>query len=669
MWGMEELAKHLLPEEDRDDIDKVSIIMAWLLCTWDAAHRLELTIGDVRKDKPSVARQIEVAAPHRRIPPPGSPTTTAPASQEQGDEQAAAMDTAASASQPEPNVQQADSAAPTGQQLRRTARARRPTRKAEESLQQSAHHLTRGVVPAPMFAQPALPSHHTSQEEGVVGEDGDEASEAPANESGAATGAASAREEGELPSVEWYAKISELISDIYTKFSYGQRYESLLDIANDMDTLLYALKRFCDTRFAQSEHKVYQNFVRNYIVLLKGIRDKIAGPKVTEKERVKMQGWLDNGLQNYWFMAEVTCLVPLLEKCMNLSLEMQTVNTIPWELIDDENRFFNEMLDMRDALRLEQGFSEEHFPFLHRRVHGQAAEGTATYAEFLKSGELLGERLAIHCATFPADNPECTQAQAYTDLQHFIADWIENMVHFFQVRFVDDEHEMIAVAAKCLDLRLYCRKSFPGYSSLAQYMDAEVKQPFRQVWKWVSAAGVNVEPWEASWTALQNLARCLHEDVTSFYAWADSEESRHKWHDKDCNVNVSGTVIQEQVLTDSKFYEGAKPALHIYCMTVLKTANEAVVEAMCGFVDKHAVGQRGLSFAMYAYESIVHFNMPSPARSDQFIKDALRLYGQVTQQSGIVRFLSTDKKQRYLTTDVSEVVDRRMAEESKLSFM
>lgn len=57
----------------------------------------------------------------------------------------------------------------------------------------------------------------------------------------------------------------------------------------------------------------------------------------------------------------------------------------------------------------------------------------------------------MHCETFP-DQPGNDQAQAFTELQHVIADWIENMAQFFEVRFIEDEHKMLPVAAKCLDL-------------------------------------------------------------------------------------------------------------------------------------------------------------------------------------------------------------------------
>jgi hypothetical protein len=260
-----------------------------------------------------------------------------------------------------------------------------------------------------------------------------------------------AEREGDLPEVKWYALISQIISDIYSKFNFGQGFERLIDIAMEEEIVLYALKRFCDTAFAQSEHKMYPNFVKNYQMLLRAIRDKVATPRLKQEERRRMQGWIDDCLLDYMFMGEVTCLVPLLDKSMHISLKMRTVNIIPCEVLDLEKKFLQELREMRDALRAEKGFSAEHFPTLHKPIHGRQPGESTTYADFLETMTLLGEQLRIHCDTFSSNVPSNTQEQAYKDLQHLIAEWIDNLMHFFEVHFIDDEHEMILVASKCID--------------------------------------------------------------------------------------------------------------------------------------------------------------------------------------------------------------------------
>eukprot|EP00951_Prasinocladus_malaysianus_P025678 scaffold225824_cov18-Prasinocladus_malaysianus.AAC.1 len=105
----------------------------------------------------------------------------------------------------------------------------------------------------------------------------------------------------------------------------GKKYETFLDIAEEHEVKLYALKRVCDTRFAQSEHRVYENFIRKYKVLREALRKKSKDKKgQTKQERKRLerknaiafQRCAKTAWKNYWIMGEVICLIPLLVKCM-----------------------------------------------------------------------------------------------------------------------------------------------------------------------------------------------------------------------------------------------------------------------------------------------------------------------------------------------------------------
>jgi hypothetical protein len=188
---------------------------------------------------------------------------------------------------------------------------------------------------------------------------------------------------------------------------------------------------------------------------------------------------------------------------------------------------------------------------------------------------------------------------------------------------------MIDVASKCMDLRLFCMPTFPNGQSLDDYLQNDVKPEYKKVWEWARNAGINVESWEDSFGALQILASRMHMEVIDFCGGAEFSSSHHEWDDQGGTIHVFGTVIQKCVLTEEKRYKGAIPYLFIYMLAVLNIANEAVVEGMCGFVDKHAIGKRGLNFENYAFESIVHYNMPAQAHSNDFIFASLRKYGEM----------------------------------------
>jgi len=51
---------------------------------------------------------------------------------------------------------------------------------------------------------------------------------------------------------------------MYATCSYGKHYEELLQTAKHLGHRLYAMAKFCETRFAHSKLMVYKNFEKNY---------------------------------------------------------------------------------------------------------------------------------------------------------------------------------------------------------------------------------------------------------------------------------------------------------------------------------------------------------------------------------------------------------------------
>ncbi len=68
----------------------------------------------------------------------------------------------------------------------------------------------------------------------------------------------------ELAPVPWYARIPKDISAMYACCSYGKQYEELLETTEHLGRKWNAMVKFCDTRFAQSELKVYIHFEKNF---------------------------------------------------------------------------------------------------------------------------------------------------------------------------------------------------------------------------------------------------------------------------------------------------------------------------------------------------------------------------------------------------------------------
>jgi hypothetical protein len=69
----------------------------------------------------------------------------------------------------------------------------------------------------------------------------------------------------DLMAVSWYAQTPKDISAMYACCSYGKQYEELLQTAEHLGRRWYVMAKFCATRFAKSELKVYINLEYNYI--------------------------------------------------------------------------------------------------------------------------------------------------------------------------------------------------------------------------------------------------------------------------------------------------------------------------------------------------------------------------------------------------------------------
>ena len=68
----------------------------------------------------------------------------------------------------------------------------------------------------------------------------------------------------DLMAFPWYSQTPKDIASMYVACSYGKQYEELLETARHLGERWYAMVKFCYTRFAQSELKVYINFEKNY---------------------------------------------------------------------------------------------------------------------------------------------------------------------------------------------------------------------------------------------------------------------------------------------------------------------------------------------------------------------------------------------------------------------
>ena len=110
-----------------------------------------------------------------------------------------------------------------------------------------------------------------------------------------------------------------------------------------------------------------------------------------------------------------------------------------------------------------------------------------------------------------------------------------------------------------------------------------------------------------------------------------------------------------------KYYCDKKEFLALALKIAVKTPNEAVVESIGSILNLHSAPNRNCNQKTYHNELMIDWNGPPVSKADNIIKEALDLH-----------FSGRNKWHFKVTSSkfaVSEVVDRKLKEPSKLSFV
>ena len=279
--------------------------------------------------------------------------------------------------------------------------------------------------------------------------------------------------------------------------------------------------------------------------------------------------------------------------------------------MEEQREFYDKLVLMEAALREQptresdprwmstppDPFPASIFPFFHREPDPKHHPGQ-TRIQMLIAGIYMGQKLVVpeECQTSGVSE-EDTLLEAAFDLSYDCAHWLECAAHFFHVRIIRDEHDILWTASKCLDLRRFAQ--MPGEDDDEGYED--IYDHLEDIWAWMVKAGVrDVPDVHVLYTEGILLAEAMQKDISDYYnGCADPTTTCHRWHFKASDGELyvrSGTTIQKDVWTMPHLSSKSPSFLWFYNHCLLKTANEAVVEGMCKVVGKQADKGRGLHF-------------------------------------------------------------------------
>jgi hypothetical protein len=158
--------------------------------------------------------------------------------------------------------------------------------------------------------------------------------------------------------------------------------------------------------------------------------------------------------------------------------------------------------------------------------------------------------------------------EATFDVSYDVAKWLECAAHFFHVRFLRNEHGMLGIASKCLDLRRFTALT-ARQTEIHQDNYEDIKEPLHILLDWMKEGVLqDISDIDVVYEHAMLLARGMEKEVIDFYTGCTNPStSCHMWHYRaeDGVLHVqSGTIIQKDIWTTPSLHSSSPAFLWVY---------------------------------------------------------------------------------------------------------
>lgn len=169
-------------------------------------------------------------------------------------------------------------------------------------------------------------------------------------------------------SFSWLNSQAQTIGNIMKKYKWGIGYEELINLAEQLQVHFLNPKSFQQTRFVQSEVRVYKTFQRDFKLFFIDLQDKrtkcILKGNNTEAKNYSVE------LRQFSkpdFIYQVLGTIDILELVTKFSCTAQNVNICIWTVFD----YYTLMKDTLKKMAMEMksgNITEKNFPFLFKEL-------------------------------------------------------------------------------------------------------------------------------------------------------------------------------------------------------------------------------------------------------------------------------------------------------------
>jgi hypothetical protein len=146
-------------------------------------------------------------------------------------------------------------------------------------------------------------------------------------------------------------------------------------------------------------------------------------------------------MKDFHWVANVITLTDLLGLCMNVRLKMQTVNVLPWELLETEDEFVKALDVIQAELQAEKGFPPKYSPFFNVAAETPSSSNgvvqhPCTRLDHLDQGRFMGVDLNTNGVVMEDGNAYIADVvkQGLLNIGYHVANWCVNVAPFFRNR-------------------------------------------------------------------------------------------------------------------------------------------------------------------------------------------------------------------------------------------
>ena len=446
--------------------------------------------------------------------------------------------------------------------------------------------------------------------------------------------------------IQFYFELASIISKTHEdgKYLYGKAYERVRAAAAELfQRGLAAISSVCSSRFCASEQRVYKNFYLNYTVFVQDMIDQRGVRTEPPADELK--------LRSVSFVTSLVGVIDLLRPVKNLSLVLQFVNQLPWELEDERKSFLDLMEQIAADLKAGKFHSSLPLPkpsILQRCDRPSLSSYTlqgkldrtisvkgnnelvlkylAKHAEELKHGQFSSpdskdgtQKITIDLVKSSAqrsmrsymgqasDSPETDFNNMLKELARMAEKIVE--IQTERLKPPDEEYRYLRHMGHCLDLR---KMAFDDNYSTSNQAASSLKV----LYDWMATrdqgggrgasagAAADADPLndlpsfevlKAQWSMLISRLRMFRGDL-AYSHWKDA----------------SGTVIMKDIFTQERFYLDVDGFLYLFQHMATKSMCEAVIEGMGGMWDRCATDGRHPSFETGQEEAVIAWSAPQP---------------------------------------------------------